>query len=162
MSFDRVNFSSRYSTEASSLIDDFYIPSLRAAVKYDRAVGYFNAGMVSYALQGLAGVVDNDGVMRLIIGDYLKEEEYDAIKDGTPDDSYRNRLQERLRTLLQEEHDELFKFRLDILSWMIRANALEIRIALRLDGIYHEKIGVLTDELDSQIVFQVTLILLLI
>ena len=55
MTFDRHNLRCNYSTEDSSLLDDFYIPTLKSAVSYDRAVGYFSAGMLSYALQGLVG-----------------------------------------------------------------------------------------------------------
>jgi len=154
MAFDRNNFRSNYSTDDSSLLDDFYIPTLKSAVRYDRAVGYFSAGILSYALQGLAGFAENKGVMRLIIGDELDESEYNAIKNGEANEDYQLRLQDRLRTLLEEHHGPLFDYRLDILSWMVRANALTIRLAVRPKGIYHEKIGILTDKLEDCVVFQ--------
>ena len=154
MTFDRNNLRCNYSTEDSSLLDDFYIPTLKSAVSYDRAVGYFSAGMLSYALQGLVGFAKNNGVMRLIIGDALDEPEYNAIKEGASDQDYLIRLEDQLRALFENDHEPLIEFRLNILSWMVRSNALQIRLAVRPRGMYHEKMGILTDELGNCVVFQ--------
>ena len=92
--------------------------------------------------------------MRLIIGDALDEPEYNAIKEGASDQDYLIRLEDQLRTLFENDHEPLVEFRLNILSWMVRSNALQIRLAVRPTGMYHEKIGVLTDKFGDCIVFQ--------
>ncbi len=143
-----------YSSEDCDLLNDFYIPALTHAVQYDRAVGYFSAEMLSFAAQGLSGFVGRHGKMRLVIGEPLDQDEYEAIKRGVDLHTVHERLSIKLRLILDNVDHPLFKHRLELLSWLVGAGHLEVRIALTARGLYHEKIGILQDEQGDQVVFQ--------
>jgi hypothetical protein len=71
-----------YRSDRDHILEDFYIPALSTSVEYDRAVGFFSAGMLSYAAQGLSAFIHNAGQMRLIIGGELQPQDEQAIRKG--------------------------------------------------------------------------------
>lgn len=149
-----LNLSAVYNSDDHSLLKDFYIPSLSVSVKYDRAVGYFSAGMLSYAGQGLASFIENGGKMRLIIGYQLEADEFEAVREGA---NMKNVIGSFLRDFhktIKDIGDQLTRKRLELLSWMTAAGTLEMKLALRAKGMYHEKMGVLYDKNGDYIVFQ--------
>jgi superfamily II DNA or RNA helicase len=147
-------FKGVYRTEDHDLLNDFYIPALERSCSYDRAVGYFSAAMLSYAAQGLSVFVENDGYMRLIVGSELSEDESDAIEDGYKKRDIVERLGEKFLSIITNVDDDLFAHRMQSLSWLIAAGRLDIKVALRKQGMYHEKIGLFKDNNDDTIVFQ--------
>ena len=52
---DVSNFKRRYSSDTDDLINDFFVPALSRAVRYDRAVGYFTAGALARLAPALGG-----------------------------------------------------------------------------------------------------------
>ena len=42
---------------------------------------------------------------------------------------------------------------LELITWMVRNDLLEIRVAIRPSGIFHPKIGILTDSQNNRIAF---------
>lgn len=154
MSLKDLGLRSVYSSEQDSLLHDFYMPALGQSVQYDRAAGYFSAATLSYAAQGLSAFVHHGGKIRLLIGDPLDPEEYEAVKRGVELKSVHQRLNTQLQLVLENADHPLFKNRLELLSWLVAADQLEIRIALTVRGLYHDKVGVFTDDGGDQIVFQ--------
>ncbi len=140
-----LNLKPTYASEDDSLLEDFYIPALSCSEVYDRAVGYFSASMLSYAAQGLSQFVGQNGVMRLLIGEPLSTEEYEAVRKGIDLRAVEERIGEKMAAILQHADSALVQNRLDILSWLVAANRLEIRFALTDRGMFHEKMGVMTD-----------------
>lgn len=154
MPFPKDRLRPTYSSEDMSLLDDFYLPFLSVAKQYDRAVGYFSAHMLTYALQGVVDFANRDGKMRLIIGWPVTDEEYQAINEDDLSTSETSALKEEINKALHSESTELAKFRLNLLSWMVRSETLSIRMVIKRSGMYHEKIGILIDEEETTIVFQ--------
>jgi hypothetical protein len=159
MSLKDLKIKSVYRTEEDHILEDFYIPTLGESVKYDRAVGFFSAGMLSYAAQGLSAFIKNNGQIRLIIGGELSSEDYLAIKTG-----YNLRLDfservteaivETVENVIENTCDTLFFRRLELLSFLVANGQMNIKVALRRKGMYHEKIGIFTDSENNQIIFQ--------
>jgi len=143
-----------YRTETDNLLEDFYIPVLRNSKRYDRAVGYFSASMLSIAAQGLSAFVEADGKMRLIFGGELLEEEASAISSGYDLRKLALRESEKIIGAVDNIADALCYRRLEALSWLVATGSLDIKVALRPRGMYHEKIGILTDEVGDRVVFQ--------
>ena len=105
-----------YRTDEDDLLEDFYIPALRASVRYDRAVGYFSAGMLSIAAQGLATFIENDGFMRLIIGGELDEADFRAIEDGYTIRKVSKLIGDHILRTIDGIEDALFQRRLEALA----------------------------------------------
>jgi len=143
-----------YRSDTSNLMEDFYLPALRRSIAYDRAVGYFSATMLSYAAQGVSALVENDGRMRLVFGGELEESDAAAIADGYEQRELSNRLGKAMVGIINDLADALTHQRLAALAWLIANGRLDIKVALKRRGMYHEKIGVFTDAMGDQVVFQ--------
>lgn len=142
-----------YKSEYDNILEDFYIPALTVASRYDRAVGFFSASTLSYAAQGIATFIRSGGVIRLILGSFVDVEEIEAASKGYKLRELSERVGKELLEIITNVSDELFQNRLEALSWMIAHNHLDIKIALRAKGMYHEKIGIITDASGDSVTF---------
>ena len=143
-----------YRSDEDSILEDFYIPCLSHSISYDRAVGYFSAAMLSYAAQGIAALIEKEGTMRLIVGGEITQDESDAILNGYDLRAISERLGAVFCKTIEQVVEELSYARLQALSWMIAQGSLSVKVALKRQGMYHEKIGVFRDREGDEIVFQ--------
>lgn len=150
----QLNLKAVYRSEYDNLLEDFYIPALSNSLAYDRAVGFFSASMLSYAAQGLSAFVENDGHMRLIFGGPLEPDDERAIREGYDRRAISDRLGSEFVRAIEEVDDALFYRRLELLSWLVASGRLEVKVALKKRGMYHEKIGILTDADGDKVIFQ--------
>lgn len=145
MGFNKKEIKFNYSTDEDNVLRDFYIPILAKSISYDRAVGYFSSqGLLKY-LQGIDGLVKNNGKMRLIIGDTLSDDEYYAIKNSGNYQDVFKRLDSTWSEVFSKSETELENYRLQIFSWLLNRGFLEIRYAFRRRGLFHKKIGIVKD-----------------
>jgi len=111
--------------------------------------------MLSYAAQGLDSFVKHSGKMRLIVGAELDPDEHEAVIRGYAQrDIILEQLGRWFEPVLTQVNAELFLKRLEALQWLVANNLLDIKVALRRKGMYHEKVGVLTDSYGEFLVFQ--------
>jgi superfamily II DNA or RNA helicase len=143
-----------YRSDRDHILEDFYIPALSTSIRYDRAVGFFSAGMLSYAAQGLSAFVHNAGQMRLIIGGELQPQDEQAIQKGYDLREIARRIGTEIIETIERVDDPLFFRRIELLSWLIASGRLDIKLALKRQGMYHEKIGIFTDSDGDKVVFQ--------
>lgn len=142
-----------YSSGRNDLLQDFYIPCLKAASFYDRAAGYFRSSI--FVVTGLAFVdfVERGGLVRLICSPDLTDQDMDAIRQG--EDTTRvidNKLIRELRHLAQHPDNAVG---LQFLSTLLSIGTLQIKIAYRpgSPGIFHDKIGVFRSQDSSAVAF---------
>ena len=65
-----------------NLPHDFYIPLLKEAIIYKRAVGFFSSSVLTEIASGISGLVRNGGHIKLIASPKLTDEDIDAIRFG--------------------------------------------------------------------------------
>jgi len=147
-SFPNLKLEYTYNTEDNDLLNEFYIPVIGASIKYDRAVGYFSAGILKHISAGLKEFMKSNGKMRLIIGEPLENDEYEAIISG--EDEKIRQLKNNVVDLFNSSDDK----GLLILKYLIINKQLEIKFALRRRGMFHQKIGITYDVNGNIIVFQ--------
>ena len=151
---DLTGLGRRYAGQASQLVNEFYLPVLSQAVRYDRQAGYFDSASLVQLAAGLAAFIrraqDFPGLqtrMRVITGATWSPEDRAAYQRGiealqeslnqtlvrhfepTDDDCIRLGLPPGWRP--QEDH--IARHRLGALAWLVAAGLLEVRIALPLD-----------------------------
>jgi SNF2 family DNA or RNA helicase len=152
-------WATKYDSDTLSLINEFYEPILNCAVRYDRSTGFFSARILTLAARGIEGLIRNHGVMRLVIGCTLKEEEVEAIARGEKLKEVVDRSLSNF-PLIPENIGEADA--LELLSWMIAQGYLEVKLALPcsserqpipLEGIFHEKAGVIEDKAGNRLAF---------
>ncbi|WP_017302310.1 SNF2-related protein [Nodosilinea nodulosa] len=152
-----------YASDTSNPVADFYIPALERATQYDRKSGFFNSAILSQVAGGLGAFLHNQGRIRLIMSCHLSQSDLQAIQQGY---TLRDAVAARLDANLTPPTNFAQLKRLEILSWLIQSDRLDIRIAipLRHDGqpldpdeainthyIYHEKVCLFTDADGNQI-----------
>ena len=148
-----LTFKGVYKSDLDNILDDFYFPALSVAHRYDRAVGFFSASAISSAAQALSIFVKNGGQIRLILGAFSNQEDLDAIKQGYKQKEIAEKVGEELLSMISSVSDELFQNRFDTLSWLVAYGRLEVKIALRAHGMYHDKVGIISDESGDKVVF---------
>lgn len=153
MYFRALNLKGIYRTATDSLLRDFYLPSLSRAVRYDRAVGFFSSSMLAEAALGLSGLIRNGGRMRLLIGHPLSDEDWLAVKHGESLRAIEAQLARELAAMLERAGGDRTVYSFELLSWMVATGSIDIRYAFRKGGMYHEKIGVMTDASGDRLVF---------
>ncbi len=152
---DDLSLKLRYRTGDDDLLEDFFLPCLRQATTYSRAVGYFSSHALAAAAEGLPAFIANGGTMRLVASPDLSDDDVDAIQQGyvARDEVVRDAL---LR-VLRGEHPDPVRERLGFLAWLVANDRLDIKIAVLEGGgagIYHEKIGIFGDDAGGSVAFQ--------
>ena len=71
-------------TSEDNLIDELYTPCVKWAERFDRGVGYFTTGWLTYNVAGLSDFASRGGKMRLITSPILSTEDTDAILELRP------------------------------------------------------------------------------
>jgi superfamily II DNA or RNA helicase len=142
-----------YRSEEDSIANEFYLPALARTKTYRRAVGYFSSSALVDAAVGLAGLIRNKGRMQLVIGNPVSDDDWAAIQSGTRLESLAEELKKQLLEVLQSGRTAHEGYSFDLLSWMVATSSIEIKFALRKGGMYHEKIGILENDLGESIVF---------
>lgn len=132
-----------YDTSADNVINDFFLPLLKSADSYDRGVGFFSAGWLRCAAEGMADFATRGGVARWITSPILSESDIDAIVNC--DDVVAKIDVEILRNV-QALKTELEQNTLNALAWMVYDKIVEFRFALprcKLSGgDFHDKFGI--------------------
>lgn len=147
MSLRDVNVKIEYRSLLHNIATDFYIPVLKEAISYDRAVGFFSSSILASISNGIDGLARNRGKIRLVTSPYLSEKDKEAIRRG-----YENRDEIIRNSLLNELHEPqnyIEQEQLNLLANLISDGILDIKIAFTEDttkvGMYHEKLGLIRD-----------------
>lgn len=148
-----LSFQAVYKSDIDNILEDFYMPALSVANRYDRAVGFFSASTISLAAQALSVFVKNGGTIRLILGAFSDAADIEAIKEGYRQKEIADKIGEQLLSMIENVSDELFQNRFETLSWLVAHGRLDVKIALRQHGMYHDKVGIISDAAGDSVLF---------
>lgn len=152
MSFEHLELKRKYRSATETLIEEFYSPVLENSVLYQRAVGYFSSSILIDYIMGLEKFVYNKGKIQLIISPFVKYDDARSFIEATEQDEYiKNSLNDLF--MKYKENGKLSFTSAQLLLALIKENYMEVKIALpkHRTGIFHEKIGLFTDEFGYQI-----------
>ncbi|KKF99590.1 DEAD/DEAH box helicase family protein [Methanosarcina mazei] len=156
MSLRDLSIKHSYNSEKDDILNDFYIPSLKEGVFYDRIAGYFSSSSFTTAAEGISQFARNQGRMRFIVNVKLSIEDYEQIEKGLtcPEKIIQKRFLEDLEAL----REECEKNHAKVLGWLIANNYLEIKVGYienKISGneILHQKVGIIEDKNGNKISF---------
>ena len=146
MSLTELNLKPVYNhSNCPDMIAGLYEPLLREAVRYDRTTYTFTAKGLIAAAAGTAGLIRNNGRIRLICDHTVHPEVLQALHDG----------QIQAETILQQTHnredllltqpDDLRRDHLELATWLVANDIMEVRVAIREPTIFHGKYGIIED-----------------
>ena len=154
MAFTDLNLLKHYKTYKHNIVKEFYTPVLQESVLYQRSVGFFSSTALIELTKGIAGIVKNGGKIQFIVSPYLSEEDVEAIQKGY---EKKKIIEQALLREYKEPENYFQEERLNLLSHLIENGNLEIKVAFtppnKSNGMYHEKVGIVTDAEGNKIVF---------
>lgn len=154
MSFKDISLLRYYKTYKSNVVKEFYTPVLKEAVLYQRAVGFFTSGALIDLTKGLRGLMRNHGKIQFIVSPRLLEEDIAAINKGY---ERKKIIGQALMRDFKEPENYYEEERLNFLAYLIEEGFLDIKVAFtppeKAFGMYHEKVGIVTDKYGNKIVF---------
>lgn len=155
MSLRDIQIKMEYRTMVDNMVHDFYVPLLREAIVYKRAVGFFSSSVLIEISKGISGLVKNGGHIKLIASPKLTDDDINAIRYG-----YEQRekiIDNAIRKELKDPINKYQKKKLNLLANLIADGILDIKIAITESsfktGIYHEKVGIMEDREGNRVAF---------
>ena len=138
-------------TSEDNLIEELYLPCLKWAERFDREVGFFTTGWISYNIEGMSDFASRGGKIRLITSPILSNDDTDAIvnSENNDTDAYKKfeiALLDNVKTLEKEMKEDI----LNAFSWMLYDGIIDMKFAIpckRLEeGDFHDKFGIFYNE----------------
>lgn len=153
MNFREMDIKHSYISKGdNNIADSFLNPLLSYTKEYKRSVGFFSSGVFNAIMPGIMRLARNRGSIKLIASPKLTKDDATAISLG-----YEQRQKYILDSFTEDferEIEELDDEKLCMLCDLIRKNILDIKIAVTDQcGIYHDKLGILEDFDNNQLVF---------
>lgn len=154
MSLADLRFKISYNNQEQNIVRDFLTPSLKQAVEYNRAVGFFSSTALMAATVGFKALIENGGKIRIVCSPKLSQEDLNAIKEGY---EMREVIENSLNRDFLEPRNDFEEKRLNVLAYMIAHNFMEIKIAVMESDnpfeMFHPKVGVIIDESGNYVTF---------
>lgn len=150
LNLDELELKEEYRTGEANLVTDFYLPCLNKSDFYKRSVGYFSSTVFLLIGPELINFARKGGKIQLVCSPSLSAADIDALEQG-----YGNNLQKANQEIIHTVDTLLSDPRLikntEALATLIKLNIMHVKIAFRKNstGIYHEKLGILTNNTSS-------------
>lgn len=151
---ENVNLKPNYNSYYDNIVEEFYNETLKNCIIYDRASAYFSAKSISNISNGIISFYKNGGKIRFIISSDINQEEYEIIKNGY---EAREKVYNNIASSFNVEVKELDDndiINLSNLAYLIEKNVVEIKIAFKTTGIFHDKFGLMEDKDGNKIYFR--------
>lgn len=149
--FRDIKLKSTYSSYEDDLGEIFYNPTLKTCVKYDRATAYFSAKSLANYSKGLEVFAKKGNLCRIIVSSEISDEDFEEIKLGYKlKESVREEMIKSLREELSLEEEK----NISNLAYLISIGIVEIKMAFTKKGIFHDKFGIMEDEIGDVICFR--------
>ncbi|OGO64591.1 MAG: hypothetical protein A2029_02730 [Chloroflexi bacterium RBG_19FT_COMBO_47_9] len=157
MGFKTISIKKSYSSDSDNILEDFYIPSLKQSIEYQRLAGFFSSKSISVAARGILGLIKNGGDMKLVISPKLSKDDIDVILSSQIQTN--KILEDNFLKELDKIENDFERDHVAALGWMIANNRLHIKVAIPLNtigipyayididqnGLFHQKVGILKD-----------------
>lgn len=160
MSLYDVELNHSYETGNGDPINEFYIPVLLKAKKYDRIAGYFSSSSLAIAARGIGGLIVNGGKMRIIASPHLSNNDVSIIRESI--DSPQAFMEDKFIKDIDEIEDDFQRNHIEALGWMLANGFLEIKLAFVMNkdsdrvnemALFHQKVGIIEDKKGLQLSF---------
>jgi superfamily II DNA or RNA helicase len=154
LSLSNIYLKEEYRTGEANLLADFYLPCLTKSDTYYRTVGYFSSTIFLLIGPAIMDFAKRGGKIQLVCSPSLSAADIDALEQGYNCDVHKVN-QEILHTVDTLLSDSKIIKNVEALATLIKLKILEVKIAFRKNaaGIYHEKLGILSDSKLSAVSF---------
>ena len=141
-----------YTSEEDDIYEDFFIPVLANSIEYKRAVGYFSIGVLLNSPVAMSKIVENKGTIQILFSKIVSNDDFIAIKEGLNYSFEKNGLPSFIE-IVEANDDSLLQYRIRLLAYLFTTKRLEMKIALRRQGMFHQKTGIMLDQYGNSVSF---------
>lgn len=161
MGLNSFDFKTAYNKVENNIAEEFYLPCMRVATRYDRISGYFSSTIYIIAWDALKEFINNNGKMRIICSPYISEEDQIAMSEG-----YSARNDAILTNSLKDEVEALFSSSslsapARLLAYLVSEGIIDVKIAVagssssaNIKRLFHDKVGVFSDTAGNSVGFR--------
>ena len=154
MGFEDITIKNEYRSLIDDVVKDFYVPLLKNAVLYQRAVGFFSSSALVMISKGIEGLVQNGGTIQIIASPKLSASDIEEIRKGY---EVRRVIENSLIRELGEIDNPIELEKLSYIARLVADGVLDIKIAFLTTkneiAMYHEKMGLITDNEGNTVAF---------
>ena len=155
MEYTDFNIHAAYETGEDDLVMDFFVPMLANAKRYDHIAGFFSSTSLALSARGIAGLIANNGTMRIVASPRLSKEDVTMINGSVKDPE--TLIAECLLKGIDgsDVADQFCRDHVAALGWMLANRRLEMQIAIVTDPtgkltteqyLVHQKVGIFYDK----------------
>ena len=158
---DAIHYLASYNKAENDIAEDFYLPSMRTACRYDRVSGYFGSTIYIIAWPALKEFINNNGKMRIVCSPYVSEADASALSEGysaRTDEILSRSIEQEVLSLL--ESDDL-SAPAKLLAYLVSKGIVDIKIAVptgtesaTAKRMFHDKVGIFYDENGNAVGFR--------
>ena len=149
--FRELNLQSVYTSDEDNIAKDFYIPVLKNAQTFNRTSAYFSAKALAAYSEGLEYFGIHGQKYRLIISKDIAKYDFEQLKMGY---ALRKKVLDDMAGELIESLTIAEEKNISNLAYFIAKGVVDIKIAFKEKGIFHDKCGIITDECGDKICFR--------
>lgn len=142
MNFRDVPLKISYKTVGEDTFSEILNPLLTCTKIYKRSVGFFSSSALNFIGDGLLEMARNGGKIYLATSPQLSDEDIFAIHSGYLD---RNIIEQKFINEVQDALNLISDTNAKILYMLVKENIVDIKVVIRADGIYHDKLALLED-----------------
>lgn len=142
MNFRDIPLNISYTTSSDDSFSQILNPLLSCAKTYKRSVGFFSSSALSFIGDGLFEMARNGGRVFLATSPNLSAEDVLAIQSGYEE---RNILENRFLEEVKQAFNEISDKNAQILYLLVKEGIVDVKIVVKNDGIYHDKLALLED-----------------
>lgn len=151
---NELNYDQRvFKTPGYDIYANLTVPFLKSAKHYLRGVGYFTSQWLKYNCDGIADIAEKGGTIKFVTSPILSKTDLEAFRlaDRVKQEEW---LFKKLASEMTDIQFSLETNTRNTLAWLVADGILEFRFAVPLNkrGMYHEKIGVFTDDNKDKVV----------
>lgn len=141
-------------TSEDNLVEELYLPCLKWAKRFDRGVGFFTTGWITYNISGMSDFASRGGKVRLITSPILSKGDINVIVNSKNNDSkvyerFEKALLNNVKILEKEMKSDI----LNAFSWMLYDGIIEMKFAIPYkkleEGDFHDKFGVFYNDKEA-------------
>jgi len=151
-----------YHKGRDDIAGNFYLPCMRLAAEYDRAVGYFRSSIFVIAWPALRDFVGRGGRMRILCSQVLDDDDVCALSQGytaRADQILATRLRDEVRRMLA---DEQLGAPTRVLAALVAQGTIDLHVAILPASVtrstklrlFHDKLGIFRDNAGNTVVFK--------
>jgi superfamily II DNA or RNA helicase len=144
MTLGEIDFKTSLLSSQDNLAEKFLKVCLTNSKSYDRVAAYFSSSLFHLLPEPMETFFREGGKMRLVCSPYMSIEDANAIRSAPTDKEPLELFESSWSDLRSAQ--PIFELPSRLLTALVSSGLLEVRVAEVRNGIYHDKLGIFSDE----------------